>query len=122
MDFTRAANRPAPPPSNVLWFAIPACTVVAAMAVGLMLGHEDTQASTASGTSYDATKSGYRALYLILDELGYSIERSRRVAGGSVRWALAPMKPKPTDADHVREWVQDGGRLLLADAKGDLAA
>ncbi len=120
MDFTRAEGT-APPPSSTLWFAIPACTVVAAVAIGLLLGRDDSQASTASGTSYDASNSGYRALYIILDELGYSIERTRRVAGGSVRWALAPIKPKPADAEHVAEWVRDGGRLLLADSIGDLA-
>ena len=121
MDFTRT-NDSSPPPSSTLWFAIPACTVVAAVAIGMMFGQDDSKASTAMGTSYDASNSGYRALYLILDELGYSIERTRRVAGGSVRWALAPLKPKPADADHVAEWVRDGGRLLLADSKGDLAA
>ncbi len=120
MDLTRAEGM-APPPSSTLWFAIPACTVVAAVAIGLLLGRDDSQASTASGTSYDASNSGYRALYIILDELGYSIERTRRVAGGSVRWALAPIKPKPADAEHVAEWVREGGRLLLADSKGDLA-
>jgi hypothetical protein len=120
MDFNRA-DGPAPPPHSTLWFAIPACTVVLAVALGMLVGRDDSQASTAMGTSYDASNSGFRALYNILDELGYSIERSRHVAGGSVRWALAPMKPKGTDAEHVAEWVRHGGRLLLADAKGDLA-
>lgn len=120
MDFTRNAGE-SPPPASILWFAIPACTVVAALAISLLVAQDDSQASSASGTSYDASKSGFRALYLILDELGYDIERTRRVAGGAVRWALAPLKPKANDAVHVVNWVQKGGRLLLADGTGDLA-
>jgi hypothetical protein len=121
MDFTRN-DGPGPPPHSTLWFAIPACTVVLTVAIGMLLSHDDTKASTATGTSYDASNIGFRALYNILDELGYSIERSRYVASGTIRWALAPMKPIATDAEHVAEWVRHGGRLLLADAKGDLAA
>ena len=121
MDFKLAEGETASP-NSVLWFAVPAITVIIAVGFSLMFATEDSKASTLSGTSYDASNSGYRALYSILDELGFSIERTRKVAGGSIRWALAPLKPKAADLDHLREWVGNGGKLLLADPSGDLAA
>src|SRR4051812_48392350 len=99
MEFTPAKSE-APPPSSPLWFTVPACVVIAAVAISMMFGGQD-QSSVASNTSYDASKSGFRALYLILDELGYGIERSRRPAGGAVRWVLNPLKPKASDVESI---------------------
>jgi hypothetical protein len=66
------------------------------------------------GTSYDASDAGFRAAYLLLEELGYPVERSRRPSGGELRWVLAPGKMTTKDAESLDDWVQRGGIILLA--------
>ncbi|MBX7104120.1 MAG: hypothetical protein K1X57_08560 [Gemmataceae bacterium] len=72
-------------------------------------------------TSYDASGAGYRAAYLILDEVGVPVARSRYLVGGKVRWTLAPQKMKADDLAVLSRWVRDGGRLMLADGAGEIA-
>jgi len=66
------------------------------------------------GTSYDASDTGFRAVYLLLEELKYPVERSRRPSGGEVRWVLFPTKSEAKDAVELDAWVKRGGTLLLA--------
>ena len=76
----------------------------------------------AHGTSYDASGRGFRATYLLLEELGYPVERSRRSTGGEVRWVLFPSKVSQRDVDELDAWVKRGGVVLLALGDSELAS
>src|SRR5262249_34588249 len=65
------------------------------------------------GTSYDASEHGFRAAYLLLDELHYPVYRSRRATEGQLRWLLFPEAAK-REAPALEAWVRRGGKLLLA--------
>jgi hypothetical protein len=73
------------------------------------------------GTSYDASGKGFRAVYLLLEELGFPVTRSKRLAGGEVRWVLFP-ETTPEKADLLKPWVQGGGLLVLADSSATFAS
>jgi hypothetical protein len=75
----------------------------------------------AFGTSYDASNRGFRGIYLILEELGYPVERSRRPTGGDVRWILFPKKTSTKEARAIDDWIQRGGCALLAINESELA-
>jgi hypothetical protein len=88
------------------------------MALAMLFGNSDSQRQ--QGTSYDASSKGLRAAYLLLEELGYPVVRSRRAAGGSVRFVLFP-KSGQKEAETVDEWVRRGGILVLGDDTGEYA-
>jgi hypothetical protein len=77
-------------------------------------GHQEEKKA---GTSYDASPHGFRAAYLLLDELGYPVARSRRPTGEAVRWVLFPVSTK--EAGALGEWVRQGGVLVLGVENGD---
>src|SRR5262249_17506047 len=79
---------------------------------GMVLGRDDT--AEKERTSYDASSDGSRAAFLVLEELGYPVVRSRRPTGGAARLVLFP-KPGQKDANVVEEWVRKGAQLVLAD-------
>jgi hypothetical protein len=93
--------------------------MVLLIALALFLGEPSRQAGY--GTSHDASTTGFRAAYLLLDELGYPVERSRRPTGGAVRWLLFPQGTTEKDVAVLDDWVRRGNRVLLADAKGNFA-
>jgi hypothetical protein len=122
-------DTPAPVASR-LWWAVPAVALIILGLFGLIFGGGPEK--VAFGSSYDASNNGYRAAYLVLDELKYPVERSRRPSGGEIRWALFPFTTSPgmddefmpvsrgrsdlseKDARPLDDWVQRGGLLLLA--------
>jgi hypothetical protein len=73
-----------------------------------------------TGTSHDSSKEGFRAAYLLLEELGYPVTRSRYPTGGSIRWLLFPTG-SARDAEQLDAWVREGGLLVLATDSDDFA-
>ncbi len=128
------------PNTNVLWWAVPAATVLL-LALLAMFGVGEPPVRPAPHSTYDASGEGIRAVYLLLDGLGYEVAQSRRLTAGRVRWVLFPQAPhtestsddgeilKPKsgrrsssdDAAILERWVRDGGTLLLADESGEFA-
>src|SRR5262249_30656307 len=88
------------------------------MALAMLFGSEDT--AKKQGTSYDASSKGFRAAYLLLEDLGYPVARSRRLSAGTVRLVLQPSTGLK-DTGAVDDWVKRGGILVLADTSGDFA-
>jgi hypothetical protein len=62
---------------------------------------------------FDATPEGARAVYLLLENLGYRVKASRRLSEGQTRWVLFPSKNAEA-AGQVGSWVKNGGVLVLA--------
>src|SRR5436309_11859564 len=106
------------PSVNLKW-AVAAAAVLLLFSVALILGA--AKESPQPGSSYDASGCGLLASYLLLDELGYPVARSRQVRGGDVRWLLFP-HGSPRQVRELAAWVRDGGRLVLADAEGVFAS
>jgi hypothetical protein len=79
--------------TNVLWWAVPAATVLL-LALLAMFGVGDPPVRPAPQSTYDASGTGTRAVYLLLDSLGYEVAQSRRLTAGSVRWANQPAKTR----------------------------
>jgi hypothetical protein len=105
------AEEPVPPTSR-LWWAVPAGGfILLTLLAALFGGGPET---VGRRTSYDASNSGFRGAYLLLDELGYPVERVRRPGGGEVRWVLAPNRVTAKDAQSLDDWIQRGGVALLA--------
>jgi hypothetical protein len=101
-----------------LWWAVPAAGFLVLLLVALLVGGEP---EVKPGTTYDAGAHGTRAAYLLLDQLGYPVVRSRRPTGESARWVLFP-SPSAADARVLEEWMRRGGVLVLADTDGQFAA
>ncbi len=108
-----------PPRSETLWWTVPAAALLLIVSLAAVVGH--LRERPLPGSSYDGSGGGLLAAYLLLDELGYPVERSRRPAGGDVRWVLFPERSE-RQARELKGWLRDGGRLVLADARGDFAA
>jgi len=128
------------PNTNVLWWAVPAATVLL-LALLAMFGVGEPPARPVPSSTYDASGDGIRAVYLLLDGLGYEVAQSRRLTAGRVRWLLFPQAPHAEstnddgeifktksgrrssrdDAAVLERWVRDGGTLLLADESGQFA-
>lgn len=100
-----------------LWWALPAGGFLLLLVLAMLFGGPQ---EVKPGSSYDAGDRGFRAAYLLLEDLGYPVVRSRRLSGGPVRWALFP-EADPKQAPSLDAWVQGGGVLVLADPKGDFS-
>jgi hypothetical protein len=100
------------------WWAVPAAAVLLLMTLTLFFGNDEDPKH--QGTSYDASSKGFRAVYLLLDELGYPLFRSKRPTEGQVRLVFFPKSPEkePTALD---TWIRGGGVLILADESADFA-
>lgn len=107
------------PPTSRLWWAVPGVGLVLLTLVAMLFGGGPEKVDF--GTSYDASDRGFRAAYLLLEELQYPVERSRRPTGGEVRWVLAPGPVKAKDAANLDDWVKRGGVVLLALDNPELA-
>lgn len=107
----RPGDPPADPASR-LWWAVPAVGTLLLALFGMIFGGEPEKVDY--GTSYDASGGGSRAAFLLFEELGYPVERSRRPTGGDVRWLLFPSQTTPKDAAALDDWVRRGGIALLA--------
>ena len=103
---------PGVPPSSRLWWAVPLAASALLVVLGLVLGGRADPLNP--GTSYDASDKGFRAAYLLLEELGFPVGRSRQAAGGEVRWVLLPVGARPRDVEGLDGWVRRGGLVLLA--------
>jgi hypothetical protein len=101
-----------------LWWAVPAATGLLLMGVALVFGKPPEQAK--ARTSYDASSDGFRAAYLLLDELGYAVERSKRPAGGAARLLLFP-DASQDKAYLLDSWIREGGILILGVDKPEFA-
>lgn len=109
------------PDDNVsakLWWAVPAAVVLALLGLTMFLGNGPEQHT--HGSSYDASPHGFRAAYLLLEDLGYPVVRGKRLGGPDVRWMLFPTKTKE-EAAQLDDWVRRGGILLLADDSAEFA-
>jgi Domain of unknown function (DUF4350) len=119
-------------PARGLWWAVPSAALALLLLLALLLG--EAPESGTHGTSYDASPAGFRAAYLLLDELHYPVRRSRQAAprpvglptgrqavGGSVRWVLYPGPTRDRDVAALDAWVRRGGVVLLAVPDGAFA-
>src|SRR5579871_2958280 len=95
-----------------LWWTVPLAVFAILLILALLLGQMPDPPNF--GTSYDASDGGFRAVYQLLEDLGYPVERSRRAGGGSVRWVLYPVDATAKDAASIDDWIQRGGVALLA--------
>jgi len=98
--------------SSRWWWLGPALCFLLLTIVAVLIGGAGGQSP--HGTSYDASPEGFRAAYLLLDELGYPVVRSKRVIESAVKIVAFPQFAKK-DVDVLGRWVQDGGLLILAD-------
>ncbi|HEY3788222.1 MAG TPA: DUF4350 domain-containing protein [Urbifossiella sp.] len=108
-------SRPGDPPadpSSRLWWAVPAIGTLLLILFGLIFGGNSEKVDY--GTSYDASSGGSRAAFLLLEDLGYPVERSRRPTGGNIRWVLFPGETTAKDATSLDDWIRRGGIVLLA--------
>lgn len=96
-----------------VWWSIGAAAFILLVLLVMFTGIEPP--AIGKGTSYDASPEGYRGAYVVLNELGYKVARSRRAAGDHVLWVLSPEKVGDRDVDPLMAWVSRGGRMLLAD-------
>jgi hypothetical protein len=100
-------------PASRLWWAVPAVGVILLALVAMLFGGGPETVDY--GTSYDASGRGFRAAYLVLEQLKFPVERARRPAvGGDVRWVLFPSEKAVKEAGQLDDWVQRGGLILLA--------
>jgi hypothetical protein len=107
------------PPASRLWWMVPAAAFLLLAVVAMIVGPPPDPGG--GGTSYDASDTGYRAVYLILEELRYPVERSRLAAGGAVRWVLDPTEKRDQDVANLDAWVRRGGVALLATENAEFA-
>jgi hypothetical protein len=103
---------PPPVPASRFWWAVPAVSLVLLTVVAMVFGEGPQRVD--HGTSYDASAGGFRAVFLLLEELQFPVERSRRPAEGEVRWVLFPTRTTEKDAAPLDAWVRNGGVVLLA--------
>ncbi|HLJ95993.1 MAG TPA: DUF4350 domain-containing protein [Gemmataceae bacterium] len=101
-----------------LWWAVPAATILMLMGLALVFGKPPEEAKVR--TSYDASSDGFRAAYLLLEELGYPVVRSKRPTGDAVRLVLFP-NASLDKANLLDVWVREGGLVILAVDKEDFA-
>jgi hypothetical protein len=100
------------------WWAVPTAAVLVLMTLLLFFGKEEEPKH--QGTSYDASSTGFRAAYLLLDELGHPIFRSKRPLEGKTRLVFFPKSPEKEPAA-LDAWIRAGGVLILADESADFA-
>ncbi len=93
-----------------LWWAVPAATILMLMGLAMVFGKQPEQPRV--GTSYDASSGGFRAAYLLLEALGYAVDRAKRPTGGAARFVLFPTAAQDK-ADLLDSWVREGGILIL---------
>jgi hypothetical protein len=106
-------------PSPGQRWAIPAAAVLVLMGLALAFGGNQ-RPTLQPGTSYDASSGGFRAAYLLLEELGYPVKRSKHPTGHGARFVLLPTS---TDkADELRGWIDRGGLVVLAVDSPDFAS
>ena len=128
------------PKTNVLWWAVP-FAVMLLVAILAMFGAVEPPQQPPQSSSYDASGDGVRAVYLLLERLGYDVVQSRRGSAGHVRWLLYPnantddsgaedetplrsgrrQLSAQEEARNLEYWLQAGGILLLADETGEFA-
>lgn len=96
--------------SAKLWWAVPAAVILVLVTLAALVPPQEPGGRQ---TSYDASARGFRAAYLLLDELGYPVMRAKRIGGSAVLWVLYPMTAEK-DATRLDAWVRGGGALLLA--------
>lgn len=92
-----------------------------ALTVLTVQGQSDDETDTLTGSSYANGRGGARAFYLWLEAMDYDVERYEpgeftlnQVDG--VLWIISPLEfVTEEDAEALREWVEDGGILVVAD-------
>jgi hypothetical protein len=90
---------------------VPAAAFLVLIGLAMLFGRPPEERGL--GTSYDASPRGFRAAYLLLEELDYPVFRAKRLGDGSVRWVLYPTA-SPKDAARLDTWVREGGIVVLA--------
>jgi hypothetical protein len=102
-----------------LWWSVPTACFLILLGLAMLFGRQEN-IEKQKGTSYDASSKGFRAAYLLLEELSYPVARSRRSTGGAARFVLSPNSSQK-EAPSVDEWVRRGGVLILADDASEFA-
>lgn len=103
-----------------LWWSIPAACLIL---LGLAAPFLGQAGEPLAGSTLDASIRGHRAAYLLLEKLDYPIRLARRPSSGgeTIRIVLEPTRNSDSFAT-LRDWVQDGGLLILADGSTAFAA
>jgi Domain of unknown function (DUF4350) len=101
-----------------LWWTVPVAVFALLFLLALVFGQEPPPLQP--GTSYDASDRGFRAAYLLLEELDYPVTRSRRASAGRLRWLLFPQNA-PREMAQINAWVRGGGRMLLVTDREEFA-
>src|SRR5262249_7067909 len=117
MTPTDPIDAAAPPPTSRLWWLVPMAGVFLLIMMAMIIGPPDPPGRLRN--RYDASDAGFRAAYLILEELKFPVERSRLAAGGAVRWVLDPTDAREQDVANLDAWVRRGGVALLATEDAD---
>lgn len=98
--------------------------LVAIGLIGFLLAPGASGPQTGFPSSYSTASGGGKAAYLLLENLGYQVERWSaspldlpREARGVVFVLAAPAeRPSSAEASQIRSFVRDGGVLLATDA------
>lgn len=101
------------------WWTVPAIGLMLLVTFAMVGGGE--RDIPPLRTSHDPTNRGTRAAYLMLEELGYPVSRSRRPADGAIRWVIWP-NVEQSDLPSLRAWIENGGLLVLFDFNTTFAA
>jgi hypothetical protein len=106
-------------PLHKLWWVMPAAAALILALLAMLAGSPPE--IPRSGSTFDAAPTGIRAAFLLLENLGYDVAISKRLAVGNARWELFPKTAKGEVAA-LDTWIRSGNRLLLADDTPEFAA
>jgi hypothetical protein len=117
---------PARPPASDLKILIAAGAVTLVLSIASFVVAPVDSASYVTGSSYSPRGDGAKAAFLMLKEIGYSVERSfepltalRRAPERTVLILAAPVEgPSQQDIRALRQFVAAGGIVLATDRSG----
>jgi hypothetical protein len=92
-----------------LWWAVPSAILLLLSILAILFGERPELTQDAS--SHSAAPRGFRAAYLLLEELDLPVRRSRQQTEGSIRWLLFPNPLKENESlAQLRAWVEAPAR------------
>ncbi|MFO0809514.1 MAG: DUF4350 domain-containing protein [Gemmataceae bacterium] len=101
-------------PSSRLWWLVPAVAFLLLVTLSMLIGKPPD--SPQQGSSFSVSDDGTRAAFLVLEEVGVPLTRTRKAGGTRLgpRWMLHPKSERTKDIQECADWVRRGGRALLA--------